>query len=264
MAEHINIAPREHVEKRITMEAKPGDAYSESTGRKETTKYTGAWADMLTQATDLIGGGGGSVQVTCELERLEGGIGELTVTRETYRQPDATEEEEPEQPETEQELGSEGAPCYTCSSSTVQECILAHPKFENLEDLPRRALKAMIDGQDEYSFLEDGSSESGFRTIKDCIGNDPAAKLAFKLIGKGITAYLNVQTEITARWKGRSNNYTVGTIVATPPGNFKAQNGRDYLVVGTGMEKTGKETWCSATFRMSGEGGWKKELYSDS
>jgi hypothetical protein len=144
----------------------------------------------------------------------------------------------------------------------VQECILAHPKFENLEDLPRRALKAMIDGQDEYSFLEDGSSESGFRTIKDCIGNDPAAKLAFKLIGKGITAYLNVQTEITARWKGGSNNYTVGTIVATPPGNFKAQEGRDYLVVGTGMEKTGKETWCSATFRMSGEGGWKKELYS--
>ncbi len=262
MAEYINIEAREHVEKRITMEAKPGDAYSESTGRKETTKYTGTWADMLAQAAELIGTDGGSVQLTCELERLEGGIGELTVTRETYRQPDTTEEE-PEEPETGQELGTESAPCYTCSSSTVQECILAHPKFENIGDLPRRALKAMIDGQDENSFLEDETTESGGRKIKDCIGDDKAAKLAFKLIGKGITSFLNVQTEITARWKGRSNKYSVGEIVTTPPGGFKAVPGRDYLVVGSGVEKTGKETWCSATFRMSGAGGWKKELYSD-
>ena len=262
MAEYINIAPREHVEKRITMEAKPGAAYSESTGRRETTKYTGTWADMLAEATELISGGGGTEQVTCELERLEGGIGELTVTREMFRQPDATGEDEPEDPEEEQELGTEGAPCYTCSSSTVQECILAHPKFEKLSDLTRRALKAMIDGQDENSFLEDETTPSGGRRIKDCIGDDAAATLAFKLIGKGITAFLNVQTEITARWKGRSNKYTVGEIVATPPGNFKAKEGRDYLVVGTGEEKTGKETWCSVTFRMSGEGGWKKELYS--
>lgn len=263
MAEYINIAPREHVEKRISMEAKPGDAYSESTGRRETTKYSGKWADMLAAAAEYMAEGGGDVQITCELERLEGGIGELTVTRETFRQPDATGEDEPEEPEEEQELGTEAAPCYTSSSSTVQECILAHPKFENLSDLTRRALKAMIDGQDENSFIDDETTEGGVRKIKDCIGDDAAAKLAFKLIGKGITAFLNVQTEITARWKGRNNKYTVGEIVSTPPGNFKAKEGRDYLVVGTGEEKTGKETWCSATFRLSGAGGWKKELYSE-
>lgn len=261
MAEHINIAPREHVEKRITMEAKPGDAYSESTGRKETTKYTGAWADMLTQATDLIGGGGGSVQVTCELERLEGGIGELTVTRETYRQPDATEEEEPEQPETEQELGSEGAPCYTSSSSLVQVCILAHPKFAAMGDLERRALKAMIDGQDEYSYLEDSTSSSGTRRIIDCIKSDTAKK-AFSYISKGITSYYDVSTETTARWKGRSNKYTAGTVVDNAPGGFSSGPGRNFLCSGTGVEKTGKETWCSASFRMSSAGGWDDYLYS--
>lgn len=261
MAEHINIAPREHVEKRITMEAKPGDAYSESTGRKETTKYTGAWADMLTQATDLIGGGGGSVQVTCELERLEGGIGELTVTRETYRQPDATEEEEPEQPETEQELGSEGAPCYTSSSSLVQVCILAHPKFAAMGDLERRALKAMIDGQDEYSYLEDSTSSSGTRRIIDCIKSDTAKK-AFSYISKGVTSYYDVSTETTARWKGRSNKYTAGTVVDNAPGGFSSGPGRNFLCSGTGVEKTGKETWCSASFRMSSAGGWDDYLYS--
>lgn len=261
MAEHINIAPREHVEKRITMEARPGDAYSESTGRKETTKYTGAWADMLTQATDLIGGGGGSVQVTCELERLEGGIGELTVTRETYRQPDATEEEEPEQPETEQELGSEGAPCYTSSSSLVQVCILAHPKFAAMGDLERRALKAMIDGQDEYSYLEDSTSSSGTRRIIDCIKSDTAKK-AFSYISKGVTSYYDVSTETTARWKGRSNKYTAGTVVDNAPGGFSSGPGRNFLCSGTGVEKTGKETWCSASFRMSSAGGWDDYLYS--
>lgn len=261
MAEHINIAPREHVEKRITMEAKPGDAYSESTGSKETTKYTGAWADMLTQATDLIGGGGGSVQVTCELERLEGGIGELTVTRETYRQPDATEEEEPEEPETEQELGSEGAPCYTSSSSLVQVCILAHPKFAAMGDLERRALKAMIDGQDEYSYLEDSTSSSGTRRIIDCIKSDTAKK-AFSYISKGITSYYDVSTETTARWKGRSNKYTAGTVVDNAPGGFSSGPGRNFLCSGTGTEKTGKETWCSASFRMSSAGGWDEYLYS--
>lgn len=261
MAEHINIAPREHVEKRITMEAKPGDAYSESTGRKETTKYTGAWPDMLAQATDLIGGGGGSVQVTCELERLEGGIGELTVTRETYRQPDATEEEEPEEPETEQELGSEGAPCYTSSSSLVQVCILAHPKFAAMGDLERRALKAMIDGQDEYSYLEDSTSSSGTRRIIDCIKSDTAKK-AFSYISKGVTSYYDVSTETTARWKGRSNKYTAGTVVDNAPGGFSSGPGRNFLCSGTGVEKTGKETWCSASFRMSSAGGWDDYLYS--
>lgn len=264
MAEYINIAVREHVEKRISMEAKPGAAYSVSTGRKETAKYTGAWAELLTLAAGLMDECCECVQISCELERLEGGLGELTVTREEFRSPAVTGEEEDGAGSEGDELGTEGAPCYTCSSSTVQECILAHPKFENIDDLPRRALKAMIDGQDEYSVIEDKNTESGVRVIKDCIGDDEAAKLAFKLIGKGITSYLNVQTEITARWKGRSNKYTVGEIVTTPPGGFKAVKGRDYLVVGSGVEKTGQETWCSATFRMSGAGGWKKELYSDS
>ena len=262
----MNIVPREHAEKRITMEAKPGDAYSESTGRRETTKYTGTWADMLAQANDLLGGGGDGVQVTCELERLEGGIGELTVTREVFRVPvssggDAGDDDGGG--DAAAELGTESAPCYTCSSSSVQECILAHPKFENIGDLARRALKAMIDGQDENSFIDDDSAEFRQRRIKDCIGSDAAAKLAFELIGKGVTAFLNVQTEVTARWKGRSNKYSVGEVVEAVPGGFKAVEGRDFLVVGSGMEKSGKEVWCSATFRMSGEGGWKKELYEN-
>ncbi len=264
MAEYINIAPREHVERRIIMEAKPGKKYTESTGSKETMKYTGTFADMFAKANTLIGsGGGGGVQTTCELERLEGGIGELTVTWETYRQPDAAEEEgeEPEEPETEQELGSEAAPCYTSSSSLVQVCILAHPKFAAMGNLERRALKAMIDGQDEYSYLEDSTSPSGTRRIIDCIKSE-VAKKAFSYISKGVTSYYDVSIETTARWKGRSNKYTAGTVVETAPGGFQSGADRNFLCSGTGVEKTGKETWCSASFRMSSAGGWDTFLYS--
>lgn len=261
MAEHINIAVREHVEKRISMEVKPGDAYSESTGRRETIKYTGAWEEMLTLANRMMDGGGDSMQVSCELERLEGGIGELTVTREKYRKPDKDTEEDEEEDEEQDEVGSESAPCYTSSSSLVQVSILAHPKFAGIGDLARRALKAMIDGQDEYSYIEDSTSSSGTRRIIDCITGDAALK-AFEYISKGITAYYDVSTETTARWKGRSNRYQAGTIVETAPGGFQSGAGRNFLCSGTGTEKTGKEVWSSASFRMSSAGGWDEYLYS--
>lgn len=262
MAVHVNIAAREHVEMRLTLESKAGSKYTESTGRRESVKYTGTWEEMLAMATAALSEGGSAVQVSCDLERVEGGIGELTVTRETYRLPSATEEEEPEtEPETEQELGSEGAPCYTSSSSLVQVCILAHPKFAQIGDLARRALKAMIDGQDEYSYIEDSTSPSGTRRIIDCIKGEAAMK-AYSYISKGVTSYFDVSTETTARWKGRSNRYTAGTVVDNAPGGFASGSGRNFLCSGTGVEKTGKETWCSASFRMSSAGGWDKYLYS--
>ena len=261
MAEYINIAAREHAEKRVTMNAGPGELYSESTGNREVTKYTGAWEDMLAKASSEVSGGGSSVQVTCEIERLEGGIGELTVTRETFRQGGGSVEPEPNEPEAEQALGTESAPCYTSSSSLMQVCILAHPKFAAMDDLERRALKAMIDGQDEYSYLDDESSESGTRRIIDCIKSD-AARKAFSYISRGVTSYYDVSTETTARWKGRSNKYTAGTVVGTAPGGFSSGPGRNFLCSGTGVEKTGKETWCSASFRMSSAGGWDEYLYS--
>ena len=262
MAEYINIVPREHVEKRVTMTAKPGELYNESTGDREVTKYTGTWEDMLAQASSLVGDGGGGVQVTCEVERLEGGIGELTVTRETFQQGSANGGGESEtQPGGGQELGTEAAPCYTSSSSLVQVSILTHPKFAAMDDLERRALKAMIDGQDEYSFLDDQASESGLRRIIDCI-QSPAAQKAFSYISRGVTSYFDVSTETTARWRGRSNKYTAGTVVETAPGGFPSGPGRNFLCSGTGVEKTGIETWCSASFRMSSAGGWDEYLYS--
>lgn len=261
MAEYINIAPREHVEKRITMEAKPGDAYSESTGRKETTKYTGTWADMLAQATELIGGGGGSVQVTCELDRLEGGIGELTVTLEHYRVGGGGADV-PDEPDggSGDELGSEADPCFSSSSQLVEVHLLSHPKFAGLTDLERRALKAMIDGQDEESLIALPDRPDAKVKIKDCISSD-AGRKAFELVGRGVTGYLELAMEVTARWKGRSQRFTPGEIVSSPPGGFNVPSGRDFLVSGAGCEKNGKDAWSSASFRMSGPEGWDRFLY---
>ena len=259
MYQHFEVA--EHEERSVSLRIAAGKKYTEATGRRETVKYTGPWAHMLALMERQTGGGG--VEVSCDLERLGGGIGELRITREEYRVPDSDQSEEGE-PDSggggEAELGSEGAPCYTSSSSLVQVSILAHPKFAAMGDLERRALKAMVDGQDEYSFLGDPTSESGARRIIDCI-QSPAAQKAFSYISKGVTSYYDVSTETTARWKGRSNKYTAGTVVENAPGGFSSGPGRNFLCSGTGVEKTGMEAWCSASFRMSSAGGWDKFLY---
>lgn len=267
MAVHVNIAAREHVEMRLTLESKAGSKYTESTGRRESVKYTGPWDEMMAMATDALSEGGSGVQVSCDLERVEGEIGELTITREEYRVPAGDEpgEDEPESPGGESELGTEAAPCYSMSSTLVQVCILAHPKFAGMGDLERRALKAMIDGQDENSLLDE-DAESGataYKRIKDCIKSD-VAKKAFSYISRGIVSWNDISTEATARWKGNSNKYTPGEIVQTVPGGFSAGAGRNWLCSGAGKEKNGNETWCTASFRLSGVGGWDPYLYSDS
>lgn len=257
MAEYINIAPREHVEKRISMEAKPSDAYSVSTGSKETTKYTGTWADMLAQATGLIGTGGGNVQVTCELERLEGGIGELTVTREIFRMSEDSEDEDDSA-----ELGSEENPTYTSSCTLMPVSILTHPKFAELDKTELRALKAMIDGQDENNALSDDAAGSpGSKRIIDMIESE-AALVAADYIRRGVTQYAEPVVQVTARWKARSNKYTPGDIIASVPGSIiTTPTGRNWRVEGTGTEKQGSTVWQTATFALSGAAGWDAYLY---
>lgn len=259
MALLINIGTVEHVEKSISKELKHGKEYTESVGRKETSKYTGRWEDLLA-VLDSAAKDDESLGVTLELERLPGGIGELTITQEQFAIPPKEEEDE-EDGEQEAELGTEAAPCYTSNSSLVQVSILAHPKLQNMSKTEVAALKEMIDGASENSFFSDPESPTTQRLIKDCI-KSPQAKTAFRYISRGVTAYLDVSVETTARWKGRSNPYKAGEIVEVAPGGFPSGSDRNFLCTGAGLEKNGKETWCSASFRMSCAGGWDKELYS--
>ena len=261
MATYQHFETAEHEERSVSCRISAGEKYTEATGSRETVKYTGPWADMLALMNSQSGGG--SVEVSCDLERLGGGIGELRITRVTYRIPadNEGEEEEPGGGE-ESAPGSADNPVYTSSSTLVPCCILTHPKFKDIGEKEQRALKAMLDGQDENSLLsDDDSSATGGKRIKDMITSE-AGKKAMSYIRKGVTQWPEVHTQVTARWKGRSNRYTIRSIVATAPGSVSTPSGCNWRVDGVGSEEQGGETWQSVTLTLSGAGGWDEYLYN--
>lgn len=263
MSLHHHITLAEHQEKSISWTREAAEKYTESAGYRETSKFTAAWEELKAYAAEQTGGSRNAWRITADLQRLGGDMGELRLTKEQFRQPTIDEGGGEEGGEEGGESGgadnTQDAPSYTSQSNTVAVSILAHPKFENIGELERRALKAMMDGQDEKSFIKNDLSPTGFSKIKDLI-LDTSKGSAYWYISRGIFQYLDVSTEVTARWKGGSNNYTAGTI-ANPPGGFRAGADRNFLCTGSGQERQGNERWNSASFRMSGAGGWDKNLY---
>lgn len=253
----INIAAREHVEKRLTLEAKAGEGYTVSLGRTRVEKYTGLWAELLAMAEGEIGGGGRGTRVVCELERLAAGLAELTVTYEYFGFASG-EEEDDSGGDTGGTGGETESETYTMSSTLVQVSILAHPKFAGIGNDELRALKAMIDGHDEKEVFEEGGLAL---PLKDFIQSEAAQK-AMDYIRKGVFYYLEPSVEATARWKGSSNSYTVGEIVEVAPGGFQSGAGRNWICTGAGKERSGGVTYSTASFRLSAQGGWDKYLYA--
>lgn len=265
MAKMINLSVVENPEKRLTLQRRAADGYSESTGERETTSYTGPWAAVLEFAAVQVAGAADAWQVVAEVERQEGMIGTLTVTRERFSVAaggdDEGEDDGDEGEAGEAPLGSEENPVYTSSSTLVANCILLHPKFSELKERELRALKAMIDGQDENSLLsEDEVSATGGRRIKDMITSE-AGRKAMEYIRKGVTQWPEVQTQVTARWRGRTNRYTMRQIVASAPGSISTPDGCNWRVDGVGTEDQGSTVWQTVTLTLSGPGGWDEWLY---
>lgn len=260
MAQYINFETAEHVERSVARRISAGDGYTEATGNRETVMRTGPWAVELAALNALVGGNG--IEVTAELERLPGGIGELRITREVYKKPDeAGEDEEEDGGDSEGDVGTEDYPSYSSGGTLVPVSILCHPKFADLNEKELRALKAMLDGQDENSLLsDDDTNATAGKRIKDMISSD-AGKKAMEYIRKGVKEWPETHTQVTARWKGRSNKYNLRSIVNSVPGGINTPSGCNWRVDGVGTDKQGNEVWQTATFTLSGAGGWDKYLY---
>lgn len=261
MAQYINFETAEHVERSVARRISAGDGFTEATGNRETVMRTGPWAVELAALNALVGGNG--IEVTAELERLPGGIGELRITREEYKQPAATEEEEEGGGgSAEAPLGTEDNPSFSSNGTLVPVSILCHPKFKDLSEKELRALKAMLDGQDENSLLsDDDSNATAGKRIKDMITSD-AGKKAMKHIRQGRKEWVETHTQVTLRWKASSNKYTLRSIVSHVSG-VTTPSGCNWRVDGVGTDEQGGERWQTATLTLSGDGGWDKDLYGN-
>lgn len=256
MAEYINIASREMPERERTWHWEPGEDYSESTGNREIIKYSGRWEALLTLAA-ASGSANSTYDTTATVTRQSGDMAELQITKELYRRPDDDEEDDEQ---TTDELGSEENPTYTSVTSKESEPLLAAQEYQGLADLELRALKAMMDGQDANSYIDNDASSLGRSKIKDCITSTEGQK-AFGYFKRGIFYKLVPSTTVNCRWTGGGNSHSFGEIVTTTPGGFHAPANHNFMCVGTSKEKSGKKTVHTATFLLSGFGGWEASLY---
>lgn len=252
MAIHTNIDIREQPEYRLSWSAEAEGNNLEASGESEEVSYTGEWEALRAWATSQLAAEDVSMNVTYELTRREGGMGELRITREKMQEAE-------EDPDAEAEVGTEERPQYTISSDCQPSPILSHPMFAGLTNTELQVLKELMDGVVLDAIIEVNGAQMKLRTALDRLTG--AAKTAANYLYKGQQQYLEVFTEATARWRGSNNSYTAG-VICKPPNAPAVQNGRNWLCVGTGEEKQGGEVWQTAKFRLSGQGGWDTQLYS--
>lgn len=250
MAVYVNIAPREHEEKRISLERAHAGSFKEATGYKETTKYTGKWLDMVDMALQLVAEPEDKWAVACDLERQGGELGELTVTKTEYRTAEGEEAE----------VGTAENPAYTCSFTVQAEPLLTHPYFDGVSKADMELLCEIENGTSPYAVVMYKGTYMQLATAAGMLSG-PAA-MARDYYYKGVTQYYEIYADATARWRGAASGaFEIGKI-CTPPGScVTTPSGRNWMCVGTGQEKQGEEVYSSASFRLSGRGGWDPVLY---
>lgn len=254
---YYNIALRETVGRELRRTRAQAEAYTSATGYSKVTPYVGRWEEVVALMDEICSAPADAYAVTCEATGIEAGLAELRVTEEEYERPSSDEGGEQED-----EIGTEGQPAYSGSTSASMEPLLAHPMFSGLSESEMRALKAVMDGRDECELISDDAASTGAKRIKDLI-TSAAGRKALGFLRKGITHYYCPHSEANARWRGASNSYTACSIISQPPGSVvKTPPGYNWLVTSVGTDKQGDEVWQSASFQLSAAGGWNTELYA--
>lgn len=155
---------------------------------------------------------------------------------------------------------SREAPSYSLQVTCVQEPLLTHPKYENLEGKALTALKLLMDGTKESDVVSQDESGNPV-TLQELLAEVGNQELVNK-IRKGQTHYMAPQIAITARYKASRIPDTGNAFkVSQPPGNFSTPSGCDWLQLVPSIEAHGKEIWVSETYLLSGPGGWDPDIY---
>ena len=226
------------------------DAYVNG-GDTETYHYTGPWEAMLARFNSLDGSLTRRVEGTLT-RSADGKFGELEYTYTSYiPAKDAVNAD----PDSAMPGSSSGNPCYDLTTSEASAPILTSPLAANLSDEGARALKMLIDGFSPTDMFDDE------RTIEEVA--KAADEKLFNLVNKGVTEYLVQRVTLTARYKSASPVAGGGMTVKDPPGPFAsvAGNDREWLYLGATQNMSNGEIWVTETYKLSGPGGWKDDLY---
>lgn len=251
MAVYHNIDTREHEEKRLSWSREQGEQFTVAIGAREVVKYTGRWSALVMMAEDEAGKHPNEYSASIELERGGGDMGEMTVTRQRFRQ--ATDGDGAA------EVGTIENPAYSCSFTVQADPLLLHPRYRStVSDEDAELLREVENGA---SLMEIVTYKGAKKTLREALAQ--LTGMAAELRGyymRGVFQYHEVYADATARWKGNAATFEIGKI-CVPPGNPPTPSGRNWKCVGFGKETNGKDIVYSARFQLSGPGGWDEKLY---
>ena len=251
MAVYHNIATREHEDKRLSWSREQGEEFTVAIGAREVVKYTGRWAEVVAMAEDEAGKHPDAWSVSIEAERMGGDLGELTMTKQRFRQ--ATEGDGAA------EVGTLENPAYSCSFTVQADPLLLHPRYRaSVSDEDAELLREVENGA---TLLSQVTYKGMVMTLKQALAklSGAAAELRGYYL-RGVFQYHEVYADATARWKGSAATFEVGQI-CVPPGNPATPSGRNWKCVGYGKETNGNDVIYNARFQLSGPGGWDEKLY---
>ena len=135
---HKNIELREHVDRSRSWSRAAGEAFSVATGKAESYKLTGRWAEIVAEGEKLATAPADAWQLSITATRIGGDLGELTVSSTEYAQAGGAGGSG------EAELGTVDNPTYTCSYSLQPEPLLVHPMFSGLSEEEQWLLQQVL------------------------------------------------------------------------------------------------------------------------
>ena len=257
-----NIRTVESVQKvrRIQRPAATGEADNYvATGDTLEQRWTGPWSELEQKMLSLNYSATSRLSATLT-RTADGSLAELTATWSEYIKAPGSESAGGG---TDYLLpgSSREAPTYSLQVTSVQEPLLTHPKYAELDSKLLTALKLLMDGTKENEVVSQDESGNPV-TLQQLLAEVGDQQLVNK-IRKGQTHYMAPQIAVTARYKSNklpdvSNAFKI----AGPPGNFSTPAGCDWLKLVPGIEAHGKEVWVSETYLLSSPGGWDADIYS--
>lgn len=256
-----NIRTVESVQKvrRIQRPAATGEADNYvATGDTLEQRWTGPWSELEQKMLSLDYSATSRLSATLT-RTADGSLAELSATWSEYiKAPGA--ESAGSGADYQLPGSSREAPSYSLQVTCVQEPLLTHPKYENLEGKALTALKLLMDGTKESDVVSQDESGNPV-TLQELLAEVGNQELVNK-IRKGQTHYMAPQIAITARYKASRIPDTGNAFkISQPPGNFSTPAGCDWLQLVPGIEAHGKEIWVSETYLLSGPGGWDPDIY---